>query len=62
MQVVVVDFRDMWIRDDDEGKVAEALYPMGQAGREEGQGKICRREQGLLREWRLAMSGIVRTA
>lgn len=62
MQIVIVDFRDMRIRYDDEGKIAEALYPMGQAGREEGQGEICRREQGLLRKWRLAMSRIVRTA
>lgn len=40
MQVIVVDLRDMRIRNDDEGQIAKALYAMCQAGREEGQGEV----------------------
>ena len=31
MDVVIVDARDVWVRDDDEGEVAEGLDSVGQA-------------------------------
>ena len=36
VNVVVVDPSNMWVGDDNEGKVAESLNTMGKANREEG--------------------------
>ena len=41
MDVVVVDAGDVRVRDDDEGKVAEGLDPVGQADGQQGEGEVC---------------------
>lgn len=40
MQVVRVDLRNVRIGDDDEGEVAEGLYPVGEARRQNGEGEV----------------------
>jgi len=47
VHVVVVDFGDVGIRDDDEGKVAEGLNTVSEAGWEDIEGEIGGLVQGL---------------
>jgi hypothetical protein len=48
VHVVVVDFADVWVGDDDVREVAEGLDPVGEADGEEGEGEVRRGEQGVL--------------
>ena len=57
VNVVVVDAGDVRVRDDDEGEVAECLDAMSEADGEEGEGEVCRGEEGGCGERGTAMSG-----
>lgn len=56
MDVVVVDARDVGVRDDDVWEVAEGLDAVGEAHGEEGEGEVGRREKGIGGEGRTSMS------
>ena len=57
MDVVVVDAGDVRVRDDDEGEIAEGLDSVGEADGEEGEGEVCRGEEGGCGERWSAMTG-----
>ena len=46
MDVVVIDAGDVRVRDDDEGEVAQGLDSVGEADGKEGEGEVCRGEEG----------------
>lgn len=52
MEVVVVDLRDVRIRDNNEREVSEGLDSMCESNWEEREGEVCRRKQRVGREWR----------
>lgn len=56
MLVVVVDFGDIAVGDDNVGEVAQSLDPVGEADGEKGEGEARRREKGFGGQWRAAMS------
>lgn len=59
MQVIVVYFCNVWIRDYYEGEVAQSLDPVCEADGEEGECEIRRGEEGFGGERWAAMSGEV---
>ena len=56
MAIVIVDAGDVWIRDDDAGKVATSLDAVGEAHGEKGESEAGGGEEGFGREWRTAVS------
>lgn len=62
MQIVRVNLRDMRIGDDDEGEVAEGLYPVGEARRQNGESEVRRGKKLLGCEWWPTMSVVKTTS
>jgi hypothetical protein len=58
MEVVVVNLRDVRVRDNDERKVSKSLYSVCESNWEEGEGEVCGREQSFCRErWSTVSAG-----
>jgi hypothetical protein len=56
MDIIVVNARDVRIRNDNEGEVAKSLDAVGEADGEERERKVGRREEGVGCERRTAVS------
>lgn len=46
VEVIIVDLRDVGIRDNYEWEVSKSLYSMCEPNREEGEGEVCGGKQG----------------
>jgi len=59
MDIVIVNFRDLRVRDDDEGKIAERFDAMSKSSWKERKRKVCGTEQRLFGKRRSSMSAEV---